>query len=281
MQQDQQVSWTLWKNAMALTQQVLPTALWSQFKSVRLVDSLIQLAICTGLKMLNPPLSASLGPFGTQATSSTCQTKASTKKDKKRTKKRLILNPLNPGQRCPCFRLISTRAVKGSPQTGPTTWTCRVEHGVPGVPELSEHCASIPSLTDHYQHNFVSSLTWSRLQAWEEDVSSSCTRKPSVVRHVESLKSFDLEMLKPPNFYCDGFRKKQTDWTYKIHTVFAKLRTTSNNFARGLGDKRSKFLGPSCKFARKPQTSAHSSKVSFRHKTTVFVVLNASVAKEC
>lgn len=96
MQQDQQVSWTLWKNAMALTQQVLPTALWSQFKSVRLVDSLIQLAICTGLKMLNPPLSASLGPFGTQATSSTCQTKASTKKDKKRTKKRLILNPLNP-----------------------------------------------------------------------------------------------------------------------------------------------------------------------------------------
>ena len=67
MQQDQQVSWTLWKNAMALTQQVLPTALWSQFKSVRLVDSLIQLAICTGLKMLNPPLSASLGPFGTQA----------------------------------------------------------------------------------------------------------------------------------------------------------------------------------------------------------------------
>lgn len=79
----------------------------------------------------------------------------------------------------------------------------------------------------------------------------------------------------------DGFRKKQTDWTYKIHTVFAKLRTTSNDFARGLGDKRSKFLGPSCKFARKPQTSAHSSKVSFCHKTTVFVVLNASVAKEC
>ena len=67
MQQDQQVSWTLCKNAMALTQKVLPTALWSQFKSVRLVDSLIQLAICTGLKMLNPPLSASLGPFGTQA----------------------------------------------------------------------------------------------------------------------------------------------------------------------------------------------------------------------
>ena len=75
-----------------------PTALRSQFKSVRLVDSLIQLAICTGLEMLNPPRSAALGPFGTQAPVKrrlTKEFKRDKKFDKKRTKKRLIPNPLH------------------------------------------------------------------------------------------------------------------------------------------------------------------------------------------
>ena len=77
-------------------------------------------------------------------------------------------------------------------------------------------------------------------------------------------------------------RNKQIELTRFIpYSYHLQSYNNIEHSARGLGDKRSKFLEPSCKFARKPQTSANSSKVSFRHKTTVFVVLNASVAKEC